>query len=113
MIENVNAVQSGVFADFALTAPNTFLFLVVAGVHLWFAAMVVWAIWIQRSIQSAGENTPSLTFFSWNALQTYVKAKKAKASTKPWFMPTFEYLAGSGVTCFFLALAQIVWTFCA
>jgi hypothetical protein len=117
MIESAGFVEGGSgFANIAISAPNVFLFLVVAGAHLWFAAIVVWAIWIKRFVEARADDcTSSLTFFSGlGALRDYIAAKRIRTSTqKPWFLRTFECLAGTGVTCIFLAIVHIVWIACA
>jgi hypothetical protein len=75
----------------------------VVSVFSWFAAILVWAIWIQRYVDRNGKQSApvSLTFFGFGGfLLDYRKAREiaAQHGRKPWFLSCFELLAGLGLT---------------
>ena len=81
---------------------TTLVFIVtVASVYLWFLAVLVWGIWIQRYVERNGRETASLSltwFTGWSVLLDYRTARciAAEQGCTPWFLRCFAWLAGLG-----------------
>ena len=91
---------------------DTLIFVTVLVVTLffWFAAILVWAMWIQRYVERDGQQSAPLflSFFGLGGfLLDYRRARKiaVQHGRKPWFISCFEWLVGLGLTGFIGTMA--------
>jgi hypothetical protein len=92
---------------------TTILFIgIVGSVYLWFSAVLVWGIWIQRYVVRNGLRAApfALTLFTgWGVLVDYRRARSiaAQQGRTPWFLRCFAWLASLGMAGFIATLGYL------
>ncbi len=95
---------------------TTILFVaLIVSVYLWFMAVLVWGIWIQRYVVRGGLKAApfALTLCTgWGVLVDYRRARRiaAQRGHTPWFLRCFAWLAGLGMAGFIGAMAYLCFT---
>ncbi len=84
----------------------------VASVYLWFSAILVRGIWIQRYVVRNGQRAApfALTLFTgWGVLIDYRRARRIAAQQHhtPWFLRCFAWLAGLGMVGFISTMGYV------
>jgi hypothetical protein len=92
---------------------STILFIgILTSVYLWFMAVLVWGIWIQRYVVRSGRKAApfALTLFTgWGVLVDYRRARSiaAEQGHTPWFLRCFAWLAGLGMAGLIATMAYL------